>query len=122
MRFVRAPQPFRTIRRILAALTRGALVATSFALLPTNVADAATVPAATVPAATETVVPTAPDPAKICARLKIIVAKTILCSHGPDPVDAFGGGQKLRQTSAVEEQSVAAAPASERPRCAAPAA
>ena len=93
------------IRRSLAALALGALVATS-ALLPTNVADAASVPAATV-------LPTTPDLAKICARLKLTVAKTTLCSHGPDPVDAFGGAQKLRQTSALEEQGVAAAPASE---------
>ncbi|MBG6214920.1 hypothetical protein RCH23_002646 [Cryobacterium sp. CAN_C3] len=103
MNFVRAPQPSRTIGRTLAALALGAMIATSFSLLPTNVADASTT----------SVVQTAPDLAMICARLKVTLAKTAVCSHGPDPVGAFGGAAKLKQTSAAVEQGVGAAPALE---------
>lgn len=108
MTVVRAPKPFRTVRRTLAVLALGAMVSVSSTLLPSNVADAAT-----VPVSTHAVVQAAPDLAKICARLKITVARTTLCSHGPDPVDAFGGAARLKQTSAVQEQGVAAAAASE---------
>ncbi|MDJ0376501.1 Ig-like domain-containing protein [Cryobacterium sp. PH31-L1] len=108
MTFVRAPKPSRTIRRTLAMLALGALVATSFALVPSTVAGASSTNASTV-----TTVQTALDLAKLCARLKITVAKTTLCSHGPDPVDAFGGAARLKQTSTAEEHRVTAAPGSE---------
>ncbi|TFD70600.1 Ig-like domain-containing protein [Cryobacterium sp. Hb1] len=108
MTIVRAPRPSRIIRRALAALAVLATIAASFTLLPTDVADASSVSDSTA-----SIVRTAPDLAKLCARLKITVAKTTLCSHGPDPVAAFGGAAKLKQTSALEEQRVAAAPASE---------
>ncbi|MDJ0339375.1 Ig-like domain-containing protein [Cryobacterium sp. PH31-O1] len=108
MKFVRAPKPSRIIRRTLAVFALGAIIATSFALLPTSDASASAVP----PSAA-TIVPTAPDLARICARLKLTVARTTLCSHGPDPVDAFGGAARLKQTSAAVEQRLFAAPASE---------
>ncbi|WP_146066036.1 hypothetical protein [Cryobacterium sp. Y82] len=108
MKFVRAPMPSRVIRRTLGVLALGPMIATPLTVLPTNVADASSVPASTTG-----IVQTAPDLAELCARLKITVAKTTLCSHGPDPVDAFGGAAKLKQRSALEERRVAAAPASE---------
>ncbi|SEN32028.1 Ig-like domain-containing protein [Cryobacterium luteum] len=111
MNFVRAPKPSRIIRRSLAVLAVGAIVAASVALLPTN--DASALLPSSLPPSAQAVVQTAPDLAKICARLKRTVAKTTLCSHGPDPVGAFGGATKLKQTSAGEEQGVAVAPASE---------
>ena len=105
---VRAPKPAPLLRRTIAALALGTLVATSFALLPTNAADASA-----AQAEAQSVVQTIPDLTRLCDRLKLTLARTRLCSHGPDPVEAFGGAAKLRQTSAAAEESLPAAPASE---------
>ena len=104
MTFVRAPKPSRIIRRSLAVLALGAIFVTSFAPLPANAADAS---------AAQTAAQTAPDLSRLCDRLKLTLARTRLCSHGPDPVEAFGGAARLKQTSAAAEESVPAAPASE---------
>ncbi|WP_104083947.1 Ig-like domain-containing protein [Cryobacterium sp. Y11] len=93
----------RLLRRTAAALVVGAIATSSFTLLPTAVAATPT----------SRVVQTTPNLATVCARLKITVAKTSLCSHGPDPVGAFGGAAKLKQTSAAMETTLAVAPASE---------
>jgi hypothetical protein len=103
MKFVRASKPSRTIRHSLAALVLGAIFASSFALLPTNAADASA----------SSVVQPIPDLTQLCDRLKLTLAKTRLCSHGPDPVTAFGGAARLKQTSAAAEEGSPFAPASE---------
>ena len=103
MKFVRASKPSRTIRHSLAALVLGAIFASSFALLPTYAADASA----------SSVVQSIPDRTQLCDRLKLTLAKTRLCSHGPDPVTAFGGAARLKQTSAAAEEGNPFAPASE---------
>ncbi|WP_241977704.1 Ig-like domain-containing protein [Cryobacterium sp. TMS1-13-1] len=112
MTFIRAPKPSRIIRRSLAVLALSAIFVTADAPLPANAADAVTAPTA-AQAAAQTTAQTAPDLSKLCDRLKLTLARTKLCSHGPDPVEAFGGAARLRQTSAAAEESVPAAPASE---------
>jgi hypothetical protein len=111
----RAPKPSRTTSRTLAPLALAMVIAT-LSLLPSNAGAAATGAAArgsTVVVTTPSLLPAAPDFATLCARLEVTQARTTLCSHGPDPVDAFGGAARLRQTSAALQDSVAAAPASE---------